>query len=443
MPASTNKLSDTLPPLIFGSATFNFQFNPDPFSLPTTHLVHRALSLGVRAFDTSPYYGPAEDLLGAALDTDFVRTHFPRSSYHILTKVGRLAANEFDYSPSWVRHSVGRSLRRLCTSYLDVVYCHDVEFVSAAEVLEAVKELRRMRDQDGTLKYVGISGFPVHVLCDLAELVLRETGEPLDAVMSYANYTLQNTKLLSEGIPRLVAAGVDVVPNASILGMGLLRRQGVPIGAMGNWHPAPDDLRKAIQVASQWTDKQGEKLEVVAVRFALESWMREGSKVGAYGDPIWSSDPASPTLPTTEKLGVSVMGVSKMEELDETMRVWRSVLDGLADDMDAEPGSMTPNDALSDHDWSLQRRQRIRMLAKGIREVIGNHADFTWDSPDKDFINQRVVKGVVGEEDRPSAIVEGPTAMLTPPSEAEDDGLAGDSTDSWRNEYIDEGSAPR
>jgi aryl-alcohol dehydrogenase-like predicted oxidoreductase len=34
----------------------------------------------------------------------------------------------------WIRHSVRRSLQRLHTDYLDVVYCHDVEFVTAAEV---------------------------------------------------------------------------------------------------------------------------------------------------------------------------------------------------------------------------------------------------------------------------------------------------------------------
>jgi aryl-alcohol dehydrogenase-like predicted oxidoreductase len=424
-PART-KLSDTLPPLVFGTATFNFQFNPDPFALPTTHLVHRALSLGVRAFDTSPYYGPAEDLLGTALDTDVVRSHFPRTSYHILTKVGRIASNEFDYSPAWVRHSVRRSLRRLRTSYLDVVYCHDAEFVSAAEVLEAIRELRRIRDEEGTVKYVGISGYPVHGLCDLAELVLRETSEPLDAVMSYANFTLQNTRLLSEGIPRLVAAGVDVVPNASPLGMGLLRRQGVPIGAMGNWHPAPDELRKAVQWASQWTDKQGEKLEVVAVRFALESWLREAAEVGTYGDPLGAVGTTFASgLPAQDKLGVSVMGVSNLEELDETMRVWRSVLDGLADDLDREPGSITPSDAVTDHEWSLQRRQRIRMLAKGIRDVIGNYTDFTWESPGKDFVNQRTVKGVIDPEEA-SNDVETQAAMLTPPSEAEDDGIADD-----------------
>jgi len=419
----TAKLSASLPPLIFGTATFTYQFNPDPFALGPTEIVERALALGVRAFDTSPYYGPAEEILGNALSTDLVRRHYPRENYCILTKVGRILADSFDYSPPWIRYSVKRSCKRLRTNYLDVVYCHDVEFVSAQEVLEAVKELRRIRDEEGTIKYVGISGYPVTVLCDLAEMILHETGEPLDAVMSYANFTLQNTTLLSEGIPRLVAASVDVVPNASPLGMGLLRSQGPPIGAMGNWHPAPDELQKAIRAASDWTDKQGERLEVVAVRFALENWLREGAKVGAQGDAVAIREGTYHVETSVrEKLGVSVMGVSNVAELDETIRVWRSVLDGMADDLDQGPGAITPDDAVSDHEWSLQRRRRIRDLAKGIRSILGQWADFAWASPEPGFVNNQHVWDT--SEDQLENTTS--TAMLTPPSEAEDDGLEED-----------------
>ena len=66
MPRTEPPLSSVLPTLIFGTSTFNYQYNTDPFKLPTTALVHRALSIGVRAFDTSPYYGPAEEILGSA-----------------------------------------------------------------------------------------------------------------------------------------------------------------------------------------------------------------------------------------------------------------------------------------------------------------------------------------------------------------------------------------
>ncbi|KAL1986811.1 hypothetical protein VTN96DRAFT_5464 [Rasamsonia emersonii] len=412
-------LSADLPPLIFGTSTFNSQYNPDPYALPTTELVHHALSAGIRAFDTSPYYGPAEDLLGRALATDFVRDNFPRYTYRLLTKVGRIAASSFDYSPSWIRYSVRRSLKRLRTSYLDVVYCHDVEFVTPQEVLEAVRELRRIRDAEGTIRYVGISGYPVDVLCSLAEMVLRETGEPLDVVMSYANFTVQNTRLLTEGLPRLLAAGVDVVPNASPLGMGLLRRQGVPIGGMGNWHPAPDGLRNAIHAASKWVDEQDEKLEVVAIRFALETWLREGASAGALGPPLARSADADAGylsvahLGTGNRLGVSVMGVSNLDELNEILRVWRSIIDGLETD-DAEvasqadhaeknldqshdekatsqlpPAVLTPTEGLiTDREWSRARRKRIQDLAQGIRSILGPEwVDYAWPSPGPDFVN--------------------------------------------------------
>ncbi|KAK5307225.1 hypothetical protein LTR99_000195 [Exophiala xenobiotica] len=429
MPRPASLLSESLPPLVFGTATFNYQYNVDPYALGPTPLVQKALALGVHAFDTSPYYGPAEEILGTALDTDLVRKHHPRESYFLLTKVGRIASDVFDYSPEWVRQSVQRSCERLKTDYLDVVYCHDCEFVSPQEVLGAIRELRRIRDQEGTLKYVGISGYPVHVLCELAEMILRETGEPLDIVQSYANFTLQNTRLLSKGFQRMVDAGVDVVTNASPLAMGLLRRNGTPLGAMGNWHPAPDGLRQACIDAAKWADAQGEKLEVVAVRYALENWLREGAKVGALGNPLGNNDSTyghALNLPR-EKLGVSVMGVSKIEELDETMRVWRSVLDGLADDLDAEPGTITPSDAVTDHEWSLWRRQNIRVLAKGIRQVIGQQwVDYAWPSPDPGF----VARSPSSEANRPQANISAPNspevAMLTPPSEAEDDGQATD-----------------
>ncbi|KAK1138974.1 hypothetical protein N8T08_001618 [Aspergillus melleus] len=407
-------LSATLPPLVMGTATFNSQYNPDPYALPTTELVHRAFASGVRAFDTSPYYGPAEELLGRALATDFVRSTYPRDSYRLLTKVGRVAGSAFDYSPRWVRQSVRRSLARLHTEYLDAVYCHDVEFVSPAEVLAAVRELRRIRDVDGTVRYVGISGYPVDVLCDLAEMILRETGEPLDVVMSYANFTLQNTLLLSHGLPRLLAAGVDVVPNASPLGMGLLRRTGVPIGSMGDFHPAPDALRTVIQEASRFVDSQGEKLEVIAIRFALESWLREGSKVGALGPPLARSPEADPgflsvvNMGTGERLGVSVMGVSNVDELNESLRVWRSIVEGLeSQDGETEevrdaqgsstleptasnaPAVLTPSDGvITDRAWSRDRRNRVLSLTRQIRSILGpDWVDYTWLSPGPDFVN--------------------------------------------------------
>ena len=380
-------LSDVLPPLIFGTATFNNQYNKDPYALNTSGLVRQAFAHGIRAFDTSPYYGPAEELLGAAINTHDIRATFNREDYYILSKVGRVSADEFDYSPTWIRKSIARSLQRLQTGYLDVVYCHDVEFVSEEEVVGAVRELRRVRDEEGTLRFVGISGYPVEVLCQLAERILRDTGEPLDLVMSYANYTVQNTTLLRAGVARLIAAGVSVVPNASPLGMGLLRRVGPPIG-LTDFHPAGHDLRLAIQKASDFCDGHDEKLEKIAIRWALESWLKEGAMVGARGDPASGVPSRSETIEQLggHKLGVSVMGVSKLEELQEIMKIWRSILDGL------ENGQETANAAgrwRKDHEWSLNRQKAVQLQVEGIQEMLGDWLDHTWPSPPPSFVKKQ------------------------------------------------------
>lgn len=407
---SAQKLSEVLPPLLFGTATLNYQFNVDPYALHPNTLVAAALASGIRGFDTSPYYGPAEEILGTALYSSEVKNHpslraLRREDYYILTKAGRISGDVFDYSPSWIRHSVKRSLRRLKTTYLDVVYLHDVEFVSPTEVVTAIRALRDIRDTTGTIHYVGICGYPVDVLTSLAELILCETGESLDIVQSYANFTIQNQRLKTQGLQKLIDAGVDVVPNASPLGMGLLRRQGVPIGAMGNWHPAPDSLRSACLRAAKYVEEQhDEKLETVAVRFAMENWLSVGSGVGSRGPLpnetiIASSSLTSASnstngnparLETRPKLGVNVMGISKLNELTETMDVYNSVIR-------SNPGtsaSDSPNP-------TVDRKHQIRALSKYIRtHILGNQwTDHAWSSPDPGFTNQRKFFGVSAAEE--------------------------------------------
>lgn len=368
--------------MILGTATFNAQYNPDPYALPTTALIHEALRSGIRAFDTSPYYGPSETLLGDALATPEIRAEFPRESYRLLTKAGRIGLESFDYSPAWIRRSVRRSLRRLRTEYLDVVYCHDVEFVSPQEVVEAVRELRRLRDRDGIVRYIGISGYPVDVLCELAERVVRETGEPLDAVMSYAHCTVQNARLPDPAVlQRLVNAGVGVVPNASPLGMGLLRCQGPPVGGHGDWHPAPDGLRAAVRRAAETLlhrgreDDGSNRLEVVAIRYALSRWLRDGTPMGVIMDATTTTTIGG--RQRQRRLGVNVLGVSNLAELRECLRVFQEVLDDhLAATTEQEPAKETP------------RAAHFRALADCVRaELSPEWIDYAWPSPPPGFVN--------------------------------------------------------
>jgi D-arabinose 1-dehydrogenase len=152
---------DTFPPLGLGGATFSKQFNPDPdneTSLPVQAIMRRALELGVTLIDTSPYYGNSEIVLGKALQKVWDEGYL-REEMVICTKVGRVGIDWFEYGKEQVRSSVLRSFERLGVEYLDIVYCHDVEFVTEAEVLDALSVLFDFKDQ-GKIRYVGISGSP-------------------------------------------------------------------------------------------------------------------------------------------------------------------------------------------------------------------------------------------------------------------------------------------
>ncbi|KAI1329466.1 Aldo/keto reductase [Xylariaceae sp. FL0255] len=394
-------LHEVIPPLVLGTATFNTQYVENPYDLPAASIISRALDLGVTAFDTSPYYGPSEQILGAALSHPSVTSRHARSSYFLVTKVGRVASDEFNYSAPWIRESVHRSLERLGkTEYLDLVYAHDVEFVSPAEVLTVVRELRRLRDEEGVVRYVGISGYPVEKLCELAELVLRETGEPLDAVLSYSHFHIQNTTLGKKAVSRFTAAGVDVVLNASMLGMGLLTTRGADSGTFASWHPSPEGLRAACQDLVPVAVGAGEKLEVVAIRWALDNWSRDGVVRGtSFLNGAWrveeKEDPSS-TATEPARIGVSVMGISSIPELEETARVFNSVIEGMGVVTISDTSDTPTEGAEADNSakvarrrtWSLERRDKIQRIVEDMWAVLGEWKDYSWSSPDPGFVNK-------------------------------------------------------
>ncbi|KAK8023556.1 D-arabinose 1-dehydrogenase [Apiospora rasikravindrae] len=379
-------LCERLPPLILGTATFNTQYVSDPLQMPYRRIVSRALELGVTAFDTSPYYGPSEILLGDALAAA-QEAGVARESYAIITKAGRIAPREFDYSPAHIRSSILRSLERLHTPYLDLVYLHDVEFVSSLEVLEAVRELRRLPQ----VRAVGISGFPVPVLCDLAEMVLRETGVPLDAVLSYGHFTVQNCSLArsevmgvaddgASPVRRLKAAGVDVVLNASMLNMGLLTSTGIPPdpetesgSPLAKWHPSPPALRVACKTLAEKAAAAGERLEAVAIRWSLYEWARVGALAGV-GIQLPGMQGAT--------VGGSVMGVTSVDELEETVREWEGVLASL----DFPNNKSAPSAS----------KDKIESTSKLVRDVLwpalGEWQDYSWASPELGFVSERAVQ---------------------------------------------------
>ncbi|KAF5093527.1 hypothetical protein D0Z03_002378 [Geotrichum reessii] len=259
-----DKTLDKLPDLILGAGVFNYQYHEEPHKLPAAAILSRAFDLGIRALDTSSYYGPSEEIVGTALAS--IREAYPRDSYYICTKAGRVAENVFDYAPASIRRSVLRSLERLHTDYLDVIYLHDVEFVETQAALDAIAELFKLK-AEGRVKYVGLSGFPIDYVYKLAVKILETLGNSLDLVLSYSNFCLQNTLLQSYTSKFYADAKLQVLINASPLSMGLLRKKGPHA-----FHPASPELKKAVADAAAYTESQGIDISTLAIRFSLSRW---------------------------------------------------------------------------------------------------------------------------------------------------------------------------
>ncbi|KAI8872948.1 Aldo/keto reductase, partial [Ramicandelaber brevisporus] len=204
--------------------------------------VRQAYDLGIRCFDTSPYYNDSERVLGRALARLRRETGIQRSDYMTITKTGRYGPckPDFDFTAARTRQSVATSIARLYGRYLDAVLCHDVEFEDDPNVIVngALTELFKLKSE-GFVKRVGISGYPLNVLLDIAQRC-QSRGHPLDLVLSYCNHNL-HSRLLADYLPQLRQAGVKTILNASPLSMGLLRPSGPP-----SWHPANIELRSAV-----------------------------------------------------------------------------------------------------------------------------------------------------------------------------------------------------
>ena len=121
--------------------------------------VEAAFRRGINFFDTSPYYGDtrSETVLGLGL------ARLPRDQIVVATKVGRYGSGIFDFSAERVTASIHESLGRLQLTYVDLIQCHDIEFVHlnqiVNETLPALAELKKK----GLVRHIGITGLPLKV----------------------------------------------------------------------------------------------------------------------------------------------------------------------------------------------------------------------------------------------------------------------------------------
>ena len=214
--------------------------------------VRTALEAGINFIDVSPYYGltTAETLLGKAL------RGVDRDSYVLATKVGRYGDDVFDFTAGMVTSSVRASMVRPGVEHIDLIQCHDVEFGSLEQVAHESLPALRALQQSGTVRWVGVTGYTLPALLAIASRV------PVDTVMSYCQYTVQDRRLAARA-PEFAGAGVALI-NASPLGMGALADSGAPA-----WHPAPPQVLSRCEQAAALCRARGARLAKLALQFSV------------------------------------------------------------------------------------------------------------------------------------------------------------------------------
>jgi D-threo-aldose 1-dehydrogenase len=205
--------------------------------------VDAALELGIRYFDTAPYYGfgLSEQRVGEALAG--------HANVVVSTKAGRLLKQvphvdpagerhgflspmpfepEFDYSYDGVLRSHEQSLQRLGLARVDILLIHDIGRQThgdahAAKLTQLIdggglNALRRLRDE-GTVSAIGLGVNEVEICLDLTDRV------ELDVLLLAGRYTLLEQGAIDELLPRCTKDGVSVVIggpfNSGILATGV------------------------------------------------------------------------------------------------------------------------------------------------------------------------------------------------------------------------------
>ncbi|MEW4490347.1 aldo/keto reductase [Thalassoglobus sp. JC818] len=237
--------------LSFGASSLGQEFRQIDLN-EAFRSVHVAIERGMNFIDTSPFYGRgmSEMLLGRVLP------ELSRDSYYLGTKLGRYAGQHFDFSARRVEESVDISLERMKVDHLDIVLCHDLEFVEMSQIVNETLPALRKQVEKGKVRFIGVSGYPMKMF----KYVLANSD--IDVLLTYNHYTLQNDMAL-ELVPICKDKGVGLM-NAAPFSARLLTGAPLP-----EWHKATPKVREIAKQAADHCKKHGSDIAKLALQFSL------------------------------------------------------------------------------------------------------------------------------------------------------------------------------
>lgn len=262
-------------------------------------VVERALSLGVRFFDTAPLYGSglAERRLGSVLRGK------PRDSLVVSTKVGRLLRPGssgwpgappleayFDFSYDGALRSLEASLDRLGLDRVDIALVHDPDDHYEEALAGAFRALERLRDE-GAVRAIGVGMNQAEMLCRFA----RE-ADP-DCFLVAGRYTLLDRTAAAELLPMCEERGIAVIAggvfNSGILAGGttfdyesagrgvvarvehlrtVCERFGVPLAAAAVQFPGRHPAVSSVLVGCRSPAELDEDVRLLELELPAELW---------------------------------------------------------------------------------------------------------------------------------------------------------------------------
>jgi D-threo-aldose 1-dehydrogenase len=275
-----------------------------------------AALVAIRAFlqgpinflDTAASYGDSERRIGTVLR----ELGGVPDGVVLATKADRDLVTG-DFSGEQIRRSVERSLMLLGVNSLQLLYLHDPEHATFAEIMApggAVAQLRRCKDE-GLVEHVGVAGGPISMMIQYVE-----TGA-FEVAISHNRYTLLNVSaapLWDVCMARGVAA-LNAAPYASgILAKGPRANQRYVYQT-----PSDDVLERAARIEAICS-RHGVPIAAAALQFSLRDPRIASTIVGASKPERIGQTLALATHPIPETMWRELAAVTPETSDPETNR---------------------------------------------------------------------------------------------------------------------------
>lgn len=237
----------------------------------------RAYELGVRYFDTAPFYGRgrSEVRVGRALK------HYPREEFILSSKVGRLLVPDesepgrwedeqlprlkakFDLSRDGILRSVDESLRRLDLEYIDILYLHDPDWEDLeAEARDTALPMLFDLKSQGVVKAVGVGmnqwEMPFRFLADF----------DLDVILLAGRYTLLDQCAYDHFLTRCVERNAKVVTGGPF-NSGILAATDLDEQVWFNYQNAPAEWLEKARAIQRISKAHDVEMKAAALQFPL------------------------------------------------------------------------------------------------------------------------------------------------------------------------------